>query len=111
MGVLRVRDPQTRSWIDITSSADEVEISTLDPALLNAGCELWYDVNTTPGILKARVNGAWEAVEVSEVHVGPDDPYDLNPDAQDQLFYDTTTQQLMVRVNDNWQPVTILGPN
>ena len=89
--VLKVKMPNG-VWEDVTSATtpepplDEVWVSaeSPDPA---KGYELWYDVTTLPGVLKAkRPNGAWEDVVpagiTDEVLISPDDPLIADPAAR-----------------------------
>ena len=96
----------------------EVEIGPTDPvaAGIPAGStELWVDSSTTPIILKAWINGAWQEVAgpqslpaPQEVEIGPAEPRETTV----ELWYDTTNSPkgtLFANNNSVWE--AIVGAN
>ena len=115
------RDRQTEIWFDtnepvppVEPPLDEVWINSVSPDPAKT-YELWYDISTDPGMLKAKMpNGLWVPVTASsvpeppldEVWVGAGPP---DPAKTYELWYDTTPDPRVLKVkmpNGVWEDVT-----
>jgi len=95
----------------VPAAPEEVRIGDTDPGVGSG--DIWVDTSTVPPSLKANVGGVWTTITAgaeTEVSIGPEDPYVLDPTLTEgtvELWHDTTLDPgtMKARVAGLWQVI------